>query len=985
LAEDLARFLNREPVRARRISPVGRLWRVARRHPGITTVTTVASATVLAIATYAYVKILNERNVAVRASNDRAIALIEKNAEAEKAREAARWALFANASNLLLSELPDRRARGLDLLRQTADPEKAIELDRHQPLSQDQVHDSAVEFLVLRDVETRPEIPTGPTRGIEFGPGGTVLAALSEDGQEVSLWNMETRQRFATIALADGRVAGADPPHPPLRGTFSQGEKGSSYLLPRGEGGRRPDEGSSGDVAVAPPQPSTSASAEIARGTSSPGHVGNGSPGGRFRRPGGDRLALAGHNLAAIRPDDHGLRLFDLRTGSLLHDLDRADRTVLSIMANQASQRLLTVERLSNPTRPPGDGQIEVIVWDLNRIEEQGMILDRITPEPQRRWMPVAAAFGPDGRTVAIASNSKGITFTVSLYSAENGQEKSRLIDTQSETLFSLALGASSVLATGTGNTIQLWDREAGTLLSSLSSNRAMPRLLRFNPQGTLLAAAGGNHLEVWDTVSRKILAVLPPTDFITDVSFTPDGRTLAVGRIGSSTTVWQITDSATHLQLGGLDARPTALAFRSDGSLAIGATNGDVWLYHAGGNRCTSAPSGGWLGRSGATPQDDAASPGAPPLGGTTPHAGFPPTCGVGPCPSHPAVRSNSTPAQDRERERERGRWTSVAFDAKGRLMALDPRGLRLWPEGSALSQPPEVVCSQSPSRGRRDFPHLQVLARSADGQRMVVVRSSAVSLWRADQPERMRPISAPPMCSEDQGSTSASAVHPSSAAARHLLPEGEGVCSPSPSREKAAEGRMRGAPSAPHRDIFAVQIAPAGDRLYLLGDSGRLKIWTLPSDGGDGPIQARQLEPAEKLPEEFTSLALRSDGALLALGDRLGNITLFDTASLKIQARIRPPGEESQGVLLALAFSPDGRQLAAGSPQGQIIVWSLADPRSPQIALSLPGQRGMVRSLVFDATGQRLASTAGLEPSVEIWNLAYLESELRRLGLGR
>ena len=58
LAEDLTRFLNHEPVRARRISPIGRLWRVARRHPGITSVTTVAAAAILAIATYAYVRIL---------------------------------------------------------------------------------------------------------------------------------------------------------------------------------------------------------------------------------------------------------------------------------------------------------------------------------------------------------------------------------------------------------------------------------------------------------------------------------------------------------------------------------------------------------------------------------------------------------------------------------------------------------------------------------------------------------------------------------------------------------------------------------------------------------------------------------------------------------------------------------------------------------------------------------------------------------------
>ena len=62
LAEDLARFLNHEPVKARRISPVGRLWRVARRHPGITSVTTVAAATILAIATFAYVRVVAERD-----------------------------------------------------------------------------------------------------------------------------------------------------------------------------------------------------------------------------------------------------------------------------------------------------------------------------------------------------------------------------------------------------------------------------------------------------------------------------------------------------------------------------------------------------------------------------------------------------------------------------------------------------------------------------------------------------------------------------------------------------------------------------------------------------------------------------------------------------------------------------------------------------------------------------------------------------------
>ncbi len=74
LAEDLTRFLNREPVKARRISPIGRLWRVARRHPGITSVTTAAAAAILAIATYAYVRILAERDVAQKALHEAKLA-----------------------------------------------------------------------------------------------------------------------------------------------------------------------------------------------------------------------------------------------------------------------------------------------------------------------------------------------------------------------------------------------------------------------------------------------------------------------------------------------------------------------------------------------------------------------------------------------------------------------------------------------------------------------------------------------------------------------------------------------------------------------------------------------------------------------------------------------------------------------------------------------------------------------------------------------
>jgi len=70
VAEDLTRFLNHEPVHARRISPVGRLWRFAQRHPSITIVSTAAAITVLAVTTVAYVKVLHGRDEAVKARDE---------------------------------------------------------------------------------------------------------------------------------------------------------------------------------------------------------------------------------------------------------------------------------------------------------------------------------------------------------------------------------------------------------------------------------------------------------------------------------------------------------------------------------------------------------------------------------------------------------------------------------------------------------------------------------------------------------------------------------------------------------------------------------------------------------------------------------------------------------------------------------------------------------------------------------------------------
>ncbi len=488
--------------------------------------------------------------------------------------------------------------------------------------------------------------------------------------------------------------------------------------------------------------------------------------------------------------------------------------------------------------------------------------------------------------------------------------------------------------------------------LTSIKPGRSFTGLMRFSPTGTLALGGWGGKIELWDPAAASRVAALPGSEQSLDLAFSPDGRTLAAVGQARVTSIWSIQDSAARTQLSGFDARIASLAFGPKGVLAGGGWDGKVWTWRSG--RCPEAglavadETDSSPERAGSRSRAPAPGPGPQSPGGSGAHA-------AGPDPKPPARDEPSGQRHDPRRPRGDGarvptrpreRPTWVAFDVDGRLLAHDYQGLSIWPAG------PDAV------RAKPDFHELAVpramfpitpIARTPDGRIMALLRSASVYLWRSEAPDRLVPVVPPPDSSAAAGTAPA----------------------------------VGNRPPVPFR---AIQIAPHGDRIYLIDLAHQLHIWDIAGSPADPEWHAKLPSRDLSAVKEISSFALRRDGELLATADRSGNISLTDTVRRRIRGSIRPSADESGSVYSSLAFSPDGSTLAVGSQTGTIALHSVESPDRPRLRFRLPGpgHPGMVASLVFDTSGTRLASTSWPDPPVvEVWDLDLIGRELKRLGL--
>jgi serine/threonine protein kinase/WD40 repeat protein len=537
LADDLERYLNHEPVRARRIGPIGRAWRVARRHPSLTIVSAVATATVIGSSTLAYIRVLHERDDARTARSDAQDAALKLEVAIRDAQSALRSQLIQNAEVVRMSSTADRRSTGLDLLKRAADLPAG-------PAERMQLRDEAVAYLAIRDVEKRPDVPLpDQPHGIAFAPDGQHVATLSEDLTTVQFWNVATRTVIETQDLGSG-LPRPDGPN-------------------RGRGGRR-----------------------------------NG--GNPFSRP-GSRIVAAGDDIAVIQPDGKGIRLFHAVTGAFSADLrlfgnrpldigpPEADREIVVIAASTDGRRLVTVDRpidsrLMDMRAPRADYRVHL--WNIASPDRPlaSLYEPRADPkaDPFARNVPPLVAISPDGATVAVAPFFEA---EISIW-ARDGKERDT-IDSQAQ-LTAMALGSEGLLAAAGNRAVHLWDLDnldtTRASLPSLTPNLGFVDQLRFSPDdGTLLAVAGrGSGVELWDVAATSKVATLPLPGEWHGLAIAPKSRLLALGQ-PASLALWAVVDPQALAQVGGFPTSIRSVAFGPDGTLAMTDRDGMLRLLERG------------------------------------------------------------------------------------------------------------------------------------------------------------------------------------------------------------------------------------------------------------------------------------------------------------------------------------------------------------------------------------------------------------------
>jgi WD40 repeat protein/tRNA A-37 threonylcarbamoyl transferase component Bud32 len=490
LAEDLGRWLAREPIKARPVTRPERLWRWCRRNP----LTALLVAGIVVTLLWAVVVSFL---LAARARREAAVAV----AGEQKARAAQRL----SDARLYVAEIARAqqawREGQLGMVRERLEAQEGLEPD---PRGFEWSYLQNLCRLDLRTLRGHQR----PVYGIAFSADGRFLASGGDD-QTVRVWETATGRQLRLLQRHSSVVwSVAFSPSGQWLAAAYAGKAVVLWDLTTGAVYRElPYAVRSLAFDPAGPHLALTCKDSVVR-------VVDPATGALVRQwPHQQGIVLslaysADGGLLATAGADWDVKIWDAATGKQRHCLSGHTGVVQGVAFSPDGQLLVSASR---------DNSIKV--WDA----AAGRVLQTIHAHTGFAW---GVAFSPDGRRVASAGEDQ----MVKVWDPATGREHLTLRGhTASVRCVAFSPDGWRLASADCAGDVKLWDTTAGHESTCLRQRAEAFRRVAFSPDGQTLAAAGDRVVKLWDLgASGAPRTLTGHTGAVQGIAFSGDGRLLA-------------------------------------------------------------------------------------------------------------------------------------------------------------------------------------------------------------------------------------------------------------------------------------------------------------------------------------------------------------------------------------------------------------------------------------------------------------------------
>jgi WD40 repeat protein/tRNA A-37 threonylcarbamoyl transferase component Bud32 len=566
MAEDLRRFLDDEPILARRVGAAEQYLRWARRNPGmavlggvLTVVLVVATAASLLAAGYFNRLRLNEahaRHEAEQASN-----------EARRRGEAERWGRYR--SNVAT-------AAGALELQNSGVARSALDdaPQEHRNWEWRYLHNQ------LDSASLALSVPGGPIKALRLSPSGRQLAVCCFGHNEAYLYDVATG-RLDAVLRGHSAAATSVAYRPDGKRVATIGNDQTLRLWAPGTGRELalfraevapPNLDREPHVAYSPDGSRIASSADRDPGSAGTSRLWDGNTGEQiavlakwqedFRpvafSPDGKRVAVG---------SGEQVFLCDAVTGRRLAGLGPHAKAVGKMVFSPDGKRIAYATNANDIHLCNGESGKEVAVLRGHTASISSLL------------------FSPDGSR--LVSGSDYPDNTARLWDAATGRMLFVLAGHKNVTMsVAFSPDGKRVATSSSDQTARLWDVRTGQLLTVLSGHRSWVWHVLFSPDGTRLVTASDDAtLRLWDALTGEWIGVLRGHGHGIRCApvFTPDGSRLVSGSLDGTVRIWDTSLVERNGILRGHVSYVYDVAFSPNGEqVASAAWDGTARLWDA-------------------------------------------------------------------------------------------------------------------------------------------------------------------------------------------------------------------------------------------------------------------------------------------------------------------------------------------------------------------------------------------------------------------